>query len=160
TFSRDAFPGKEAPQVIYLGDTPCEPDIHDPALAFSGSQVVVDGLDRNASTGAVVWSVGECQLPVLRISGSDNVFRGIIFDGSQTAIARANGGKPGTPQVDTVAITGTEARRNKIEKSVILGPTCGDAVSVDNGAGQGAGAGSAENVVLDSELTRAADRGV
>src|SRR5262249_6514063 len=82
------------------------------------------------------------------------------FDGSQTSIVPANCGKPGTPQVDTVAITGTEARRNKIEKSVILGPTCGDAVSVDNGAGQGAGAGSAENVVLDSELTRAADRGV
>ncbi len=57
TFSREAFPGADAPGKIVFAGMPCSTDDHDAGVCFSGSGVVVDGLDRNAATGAVVWSV-------------------------------------------------------------------------------------------------------
>ncbi len=54
--------------------------------------------------------------------------------------------------MDTVAITGAEAHGNRIEQSIILGPTCGDAVNVDDGASC--------NVIVTSRIAKAQDRGV
>src|SRR6266550_2460603 len=108
------------------------------------------------------WSVDARDASVLRVYGSDNVFRGLVFEGSTRAT------EPGTPcQLDTVAITGANARRNRIEQSVVVGPSCGDAVSVDQLV---PGSTTAEcpageehdedNVVAESRITGAHDRGV
>jgi hypothetical protein len=51
------------------------------------------------------------------------VLRGLVIEGS------AN--RPWAPrQVDALAIVGPEARRKRVEQTLIVGPTCGDAVSV------------------------------
>ena len=139
-FSRDAVPG-----TIALTRGPCEPEpSRHAALCFTGSRVVVDGLDQNGLPGAVVWSVDTRDLSVLRLYGADNVFRGIVFDGTQETAP--------TSQLDTITITGGDAHGNRIEQSVVRGPTGGDAVSVEATANN--------NVIIDSELTRAADRGM
>src|SRR5262249_27946901 len=66
----------------------------------------------------------------------------------------------GQCQADTLGIVGANARRNRIEAVTILGPTCGDAFSADSDAGQPDADGPAENVVVDSHITGAADKGV
>ena len=158
TFASGAFPC-----TIHLASAPCVPDpLRHAALCFEGSQVVVDALDPNGSSGAVTWSVDARDASVLRVYGSDNVFRGLVFEGSTRAT------EPGTPcQLDTVAITGANARRNRIEQSIVVGPSCGDAVSVDQLV---PGSTTAEcpageehdedNVVAESRITGAHDRGV
>jgi hypothetical protein len=54
--------------------------------------------------------------------------------------------------VDAVAITGARAHGDRVEQSRIIGPTCGDAMSVDNAA--------TDNTITTSEILNAADRGV
>jgi hypothetical protein len=170
TFSSPPFPGT----INLLDADPCTLDPSTPppaAICFGGSDVVVDGLDANAKPGSVVWSVGTSDLSVLRVYGSRNVFRGITFDGT------TDPNLPSTKQQhDTVALTGVRttgpfARRNRVEQSIILGPTYGDGLSVDRGAGQpecptgpcdpaSCSCIAGDNLVIDSELTRAADRGM
>jgi hypothetical protein len=93
--------------------------------------------------------VDQQPLSVLRVYGSDDVFRGLVFDGTQMSSL--------TQQMDTVAITGASAQRNRIEQSMVNGPTKGDTVSVDTSAG---GEGDDANVVDACELTGAQDRGL
>jgi len=57
-------------------------------------------------------------------------------------------------------MTGARARRDRIEQSIFLGPTCGDTVSVDTDAGQPDDAGPGDNVIVDGRITSAADKGV
>jgi hypothetical protein len=150
TFARGAFPGAQAPQTIDLGEGPCvpEPGRH-AALCLGGARIVVDALDSRGEPGAVVWSVGARPLPLLRVCGSDVVLRGFVLDGSRAAA-------PAT-QLDTVAIVGAGARRNRLERTVVHGPTRGDAVSVEKGAGD---AGANANVIDACELSGARDKGV
>ncbi|MGH7893841.1 MAG: right-handed parallel beta-helix repeat-containing protein, partial [Candidatus Binatia bacterium] len=143
-----------APQTIDLSRGTCDPDpSRRAALCFTGSRVVVDALDANGEPGSVVWSVGTRDLSLLRLYGSDNVLRGLVFAGSQNPDL--------TTQVDTLAITGATARRNRIEQSLVVGPlfgsssnpaNSGDAVSIDDGA--------ADNLIVDSRITGAEDRGI
>ena len=189
TFARTAFPGRSASRTIDLARGPCDPEpLRHAALCFTGSRVVVDALDADGEPGAVVWSVGTRALSLLRVYGSDNVFRGLLFEGSRTQQNSAqptcpyapaqptcpdptrpncpDPAKPDCPttkpdcQVDTVAITGSKARRNRIEHSLVVGPTCGDALSVDSDAGQPDDQGPGDNVIVESRITGAADRGV
>src|SRR5947208_1315742 len=70
-------------------------------------------------------------------------------------------------QLQAAADAGANARRNRIEQSVVVGPSCGDAVSVDQLV---PGSTTAEcpageehdedNVVAESRITGAHDRGV
>jgi len=158
-----------AGSAIDLARDPCLPDstVH-AAVCFRGSHVVVDALDENATPGAVTWSVGARDLSVLRLYGSDDVFRGITFVGS-TRNACPAGQTSCMGQVDTVTVTGAGARRNRFEQCDIVGPTYipglpspnrGDALSVDDGAGQPDADGPGDNVVIDSRVRRAADKGV
>src|SRR5947207_2199604 len=140
------------------------------SMRCSGSGLVrcgeIPGLQPGAWIHPVGGSVPGSNRPrdasVLRVYGSDNVFRGLVFEGSTRAT------EPGTPcQLDTVAITGANARRNRIEQSIVVGPSCGDAVSVDQLV---PGSTTAEcpageehdedNVVAESRITGAHDRGV
>jgi hypothetical protein len=170
TFSPAAFPGT----IAFSDADPCALDpSHPPAAAicFGGSHVVIDGLDANAKPGSVIWSVGTNDLSVLRLYGSDDVVRGIVFDGT------TDPDLPGRmQQQDTVALTGVTgtgpfARRDRVEQSIVRGPSFGDALSVDRGAGQPdcppgpctpapCPCTAGDDVVADSELTRAADRGM
>src|SRR5438094_2429552 len=166
-FSADAFPGAIAPQRIYLLQPPCSLDVtHNrcspdgtwdgwtAGVCFLGDRIVVDALDRSAQPGGVILSVGTCGRQVLRLYGSDNVLRGLVFEGSRKP-------NPKPPcQVDTVAMTGARARRNRIEQSLFVGPTCGDTVSVDSDAGQPDDDGPGDNVIVDGRITNAADKGV
>src|SRR6185436_1990139 len=96
-FSRELFQGADV--KIDLSGGACDPNSPispEAALCFRHSKVVVDGLDRNANTGRVVWSVGTESDSVLRVYGSENVFRGIVFQGSAAEVLDpANCGEPG-----------------------------------------------------------------
>src|SRR5262245_4733963 len=165
TFSPTAFPGAADPQQILLLSRPCAIDEarnrcpSDGVTAgrcLVGDRIVVDALDRDARPGGVVLSVDTCGRGLLRIYGADNVVRGLTLQGSR---------KPnptGQCQADTLAITGARARRNRIEQVTVFGPTCGDAVSSDHDAGttDENGAPDPDNVVVQSRITGAADKGV
>mgnify|MGYP001264823600 CR=1 FL=1 len=150
TFARAVFPGVQAPQTIDLARGTCTPDpLRHAALCFTGSRVVVDALDAQAEYGGVVWSVGTSPLALLRLYGSDNVFRGLVLAGSREPAPLT--------QMDTVAIVGPAAVRNRLEQSRIGGPTMGDAVSVEGGAGASA---EDANVIEGCELSGAKDKGL
>lgn len=152
TFAPAGFPGADTPRRIDLPRTVCVPDTpRAAAFCLSGSRLVIDGLDAQAAVGAVIWSVGARPISVLRVYGTDNVFRGLTFEGSRTSSPSV--------QSDTIVIDGTVAGRNRIEHSVVLGPTSGDAISVQDGAGQ-SGAPNAAVVIADTEITGAHGRGV
>src|SRR5581483_5275233 len=163
TFSPAAFPGAGAPQTIFLLRRPCAlgpantcaPDGQTAGLCLTGSRIVVDALDPNAQPGGVVLSVDTCGRQLLRLYGSDVVLRGLTFQGSLKPDPAPTG-----CQADTIGIVGTDARRDRIEQALILGPSCGDAVSVEAGAGQPDDAGPGDDVVVDSRITNAADKGV
>ncbi|HUE30307.1 MAG TPA: hypothetical protein VMR79_05495, partial [Verrucomicrobiae bacterium] len=92
TFSPDAFPGATAPQRIFLLQPPCtldvthnrcSPDGATAGVCLIGDRIVVDALDRSALPGGVILSVGTCGRQVLRLYGTENVLRGLTFEGSQ-----------------------------------------------------------------------------
>jgi hypothetical protein len=159
TFDPAVFPGADHPQTILLESTPrsstgdmCPDDVHCPdgrstSYCLTGSNVVVDALDALARPGGVILSVNRCTRSVLRIVGSDNVLRGLELHGSANDAAD-------TP-LDTLAISGSGAQHNRIERCIVRGPTNGDAIEVE------AGAGTQDDTVVDhSEITDAADKGV
>jgi len=163
TFDPNVFQGADHPQTILLQSTPrtktgdvCPDDVHCPdgrstSYCLTGSGLVVDALDVLARPGGVILSVNLCTRSVLRVTGSDNVLRGLELQGSmKTAQDTA---------LDTIAFSGRGAQRNRIEHCIVHGPTNGDAVSVESTAGTPAGSGN-DNVVADSEITGAEDRGI
>jgi len=159
TFDPLVFRGADHPQTILLESTPrsptgdvCPDDVHCPdgrstSYCLTGSGVVVDALDTLARPGGVILSVNLCTRSVLRVLGSDNVLRGLELHGS----ANSNADTP----LDTLAISGSGAQRNRVERCIIRGPTNGDAIEVEAGAGT-----QSDNVVDHSEITGAADKGV
>jgi hypothetical protein len=130
------------------------PDGTHAGLCIAGDRITIDALDRDAQPGGVMLSVASCAQKLLRLYGTDDVLRGLTLEGSQVPVADPTTcGDPGGPiQVDTVAITGPRASGDLVEQSRIVGPTCGDAVSVDDDA--------TGNTIATSEILNAADRGV
>lgn len=154
TFSPDVFPGAVSPQTVDLSAL-CAPDTPDAALRLAGDRVVVDALDGDGRPGAVVWSVDTCPTSVLHVVGADNVVRGVVLHGSQDAVADpATCGEAGSDdkQHDTIAFVGPTARGNTIDDAVVIGPTCGDAIGVQDGA--------TANAVVATRIAGAQDRGV
>ncbi len=152
TFDPAAFPGAGAPVAIALTSGICDVDHRRAALCVTGSRIVVDALDANAARGGVVWTAAGIPAPLVRVYGADDVFRGVVFEGS---------GDPSlTVQADTVAVTGADARRDRLEQCLVRGPAKGDAVSVDSGAGAPIETSDDAVVIDDCELTGAQDKGV
>ncbi len=161
SFDREIFTGASQPQTINVKFTPgppisCVPqqvcsDLRGTTYCFSGSRVVVDALDADGLRGAVVLRTGTCERSLMRMLGSDNVLRGLELRGSE----QPNSLIP----VDTIAITGAGALRNRIEQCIVRGPTLGDGISMDTNAGAPGGAAS-ENVVVDTEVFGAEDKGI
>jgi len=147
TFARDAFPGADAPRTIELVRQRCEPSpTRASGLCVGDGDIVIDALDAHGRPGGVVLSAGDRPISVLRVYGSDVVIRGLALVGTSLATSG---------QLDTVAFSGPQAHRNRLEQCIVTGPASGDAVSVDGGAGE-AGA----NVIVDSEIAFAQKRGV
>ena len=156
-FDRTAFPGAGTPQTIAIQVSPscvldtCA-DARETAYCFEGSRVTVDALDGDAEPGGVILSVGTCGSSLLRLYGSDNVLRGLVLRGSTDPAASA--------AVDTIAIAGATTRRNRLEQCTIEGPTLGDGVSIQEGAGGPDGNLAPEIAVVRSEVRGAEDKGI
>jgi hypothetical protein len=161
TFARAAFPSAAAPVTIRLGFEPqsesadfCEPTVdcgtppRKTRVCLDGSRVVVDALDDRGQPGAVVLAVGKCATSLMRITGSDNVLRGLDLLGSMK-------GGPNFA-LDTVAVSGGDARGNRLESLIVRGPTLGDGISVEGPDGSG----PAEVTVTDTIVMNAEDKGV
>lgn len=154
-FDRAVFPGAHDPRVVPIrfvehpshvcvtGET-CAADGRETTMCFTGSRIVIDGLDALGRTGGVVLDAGTCSRSLLRIYGSDNVLRGLELRGSRKAIP--------TIPLDTIAFTGAAAQRNRLEHVVVRGPTSGDGVSVE--------AAAADTMIVDTEVYGAEDRGI
>jgi hypothetical protein len=164
TFSRTTFPpGAGDAHAIDLFPGGCAPNTcvqpdEDAGLCLMGDRIVVDALDANGAPGAVVLSVGTCRSRLLRLYGHDDVLRGLAFRGSQ--FSYADPVPPDCLQADTVDVVGAAALRNRIERCVVDGPTCGDAVAVEQDAGRPDANGSADIAIVDSTLRGAEDRGL
>lgn len=160
-FDPDVFPGAHEQKVVNmwfvpgsggagnqcLTSGPLCPDGRASAFCFTGSRVVVDALDRLGRRGAVALRTGTCRRSLMRLYGSDNVLRGLELRGSEYVDS--------TIPLDTIAFTGEGAQGNRLEQSVVIGPTRGDGVSVEAGAGQ-----DDPNVVLATEVRGAEDKGI
>lgn len=146
-FERAAFPGAADPRVVELTRGVCAEDGRHAGLCLSGSDLVVDALDDRADPGAVVLSIGSRNAPTIRVHGERNVLRGLVVQGSTAPHLSA--------QADALAITGPRAQGNRLERLVVRGPTYGDGVSVEDGAGA-----EIETVIVESEIAGAAGVGV
>src|SRR5262249_38964273 len=135
TFDPDAFPGATTPTQVNVAFT-LKPrkscvidtcvDNQKAARCLYGSRITVDALDRRGDRGGVVLVNGTCERYLLRIYGSDNVLRGLELLGSESTVT-----------VDTLAIVGSGAQRNRVEQCVVRGGASphGDALSVGDRAG-------------------------
>jgi len=164
-FARAAFPSAAGPGVIPLGftvvgngqhqcDAPvlCGTPARQTRLCLDGSRVVVDALDDRGEPGAAVLTIGKCATSVMRITGSDNLLRGLDVVGSLKE-------SPTIP-LDTIVVSGATARRNRLESMIVRGPTMGDGVSVEGGAGAPDGVTPADVMLIDSVVMGAEDKGV
>jgi len=135
-FDEQAFPSG-IPTVIRLaGALP----------ALSGSGVILDGIDATGAAGNRVIDAGERAIPGLAISGASNTIIGIRI--------RNSGGN----NRDVLSIVGTTARGNLIDRCIIQQAQTGDAIGIDSGAGGDFLSGA--NVVRDSEVSGASDKGI
>jgi hypothetical protein len=164
-FDRTAFPGAALPQTIGVkhhvvqpgnqhvceSDDTCS-DGRKTAYCIEAARVTVDAIDDDGLPGGVALEVGTCQRSLFRMVGSDNVLRGLALRGSTN-------GAPSIP-VDTIAIAGASALRNRLEQCTVVGPTDGDGLSVEADAGQPDGSAAPENVLVASEVSGAEDKGV
>ena len=162
-FDATAFPGADVPTEIRLGFTPlsatgdmCSPDARcgdggESTYCFAGSNVVVDALDGLGRPGGVVVAIGKCERSIFRITGADNVLRGLELRGSVKP--------PPGPEADSIVFAGEAARGNRLERCVVRGPTTGDVVSIEDGAGAPGGPGN-QNVLLGCEIMGAEGKGV
>jgi len=74
--------------------------------------VTVDALDAEARPGGVVLGVTTCDNSLMRLYGTDNVWRGVVCQGSMDpspAVA-----------VDTLTIAGLQTSGNRFEQCTIV----------------------------------------
>jgi hypothetical protein len=159
TFDTAAFPGADDPSLVRLRYAPrtttsdtCTdgvvcPDGEPSAYCFAGSRITVDALDVQGRPGGVVVAAGRCARSLVRMTGGDNVLRGLELRGSEA-----------TDNVDTVTIAGPAAQRDRIERCIVRGPTKGDAIGVEDGAGSGEPGD--RTVIAASEIANASDKGL
>lgn len=165
TFARESFPSAQSPGVIPLGFTvlannqhQCEASVlcgkpaRQTRICLDASRIVVDALDDRGEPGAAVLTIGKCATSLMRIVGSDNTLRGLDLVGSLKT-------DPTIP-LDTLVFSGATARRNRLEHAIVRGPTMGDGVSIEGGAGAPDGATAADIVLEDTTIMGAEDKGV
>jgi hypothetical protein len=127
-------------------DIACDPSLDAPnaGLCVDGDRIVLDGRDDLGRVGAEL-GVGAQLLPVVRIYGADVELRGLALVGMQDNT---------TAQADTVSFM-SSARRSAVIDSVVRGPSRGDGVGSCGGGSDGDA-----NLVVDSVVRGAQDKGV
>lgn len=156
-FSANVYPGAGNPKTVPLQTSPtctlatCA-DGRETAYCFDGDRVTVDAIDQLGRPGGVVLSVSTCNNSLLRLYGTDNVWRGVVFQGTTDT----------TPAVavDTVTIAGLATGGNRLERCTVVGPTLGDAISVEGDAAQPGSGPAGENTIADCEVRGAEDKGI
>ena len=156
-FSANVFPGASAPKTIALQSLPsCALDTcldgRETAYCFEGDRVTVDALDAEARPGGVVLGVTTCNNSLMRLYGTDNVWRGVVFQGTTDASPAV--------AVDTLTIAGLQTGGNRFEQCTIVGPTLGDALSIEGDAAQPGSGPAPENAIAGCEIRGAEDKGI
>jgi hypothetical protein len=138
--------------IAFAGPDPACPLGASALLCVLGSGIVLDGLDATGAPG-VALSAGTLHFRLVRVFGSDDVLRGLVLRGAQFPVpfaCRPDVSGPGCPtQADTLDFA-PGAQRNRLEQATVLGPTRGDAVSVEG----------TDALVIASEITGADDKGL
>ena len=135
-FDERDFPSG-TPTVITLAST---------LPALSGSGIILDGVDAAGAAGNRVIDADGLAIAGLRITGAANRIVGMRV--------RNTGGN----NRDVVSIAGSTARRNVIEQCIIEHSGTADGIGIDAGAGTDFLANA--NVVRDSEIFAASDKGI
>jgi hypothetical protein len=135
-FDDEAFP-PGTPAVITL--TSALPTI-------DSDNITLDAIDANGSAGNRVVDAAGLPIAALSVTGAANTVRGLRL--------RNNGAN----NRDVLSISGTDARGNLIERCVIELSGTADGVGIDGGAG--ADFLATANVVRDSEISAASDKGI
>jgi hypothetical protein len=135
-FDDEAFP-PGTPAVITL--TSALPPIN-------GDNITLDAIDADGGNGNRVVDAAGLPIAALSVTGATNTIRGLRL--------RNNGAN----NRDILSITGTNARGNRIERCVIELSGTADGIGID--AGAGADFLATANVVSDSEISVASDKGI
>ena len=114
--------------------------------ALSGSDITLDGIDANGAAGNRVIDAGGLPIPGLAISGAANTVVGMRVRNT------------GSKNRDVLSIAGVNARANLIDRCIVEHSGTADGIGID--AGTGGDFLARANVVQDSEITAAADKGI
>jgi prolipoprotein diacylglyceryltransferase len=115
-------------------------------LCLDGDRIVLDGRDDQGWHAAEL-DVGTFAMPVVRVYGRDVQLRGLVLRGTQSTDQ--------TAQADTIDFMRT-AQRSTLVDAAVFGPSAGDSVGACGGGGTDADA----NVIADSEIRGARDKGI
>ncbi len=126
-------------------DTACDPHLTSPkaGICVHGDRLVLDGRDDEGRRAAEL-SAGASIQPVVRVYGADVELRGLVLVGSTST----------GPQADTLSFM-SDARRSVLVDSTVVGPASGDGIGSCGG-----GSDADANLVVDSLIRNAADKGV
>lgn len=144
------------PGPVVLSQRSCAPepacnlDSPKAGLCLNGDRIVIDGRDEERGQRGAELNVGTLKHPVVRVYGRDAELRGLVLRGTHSADPVQD------PQADTVDFMST-SRRSAVVDSTVLGPSHGDAVGAQCGAG---GSDADANLVVDSTVRAAQDKGV
>lgn len=135
-FDEQAFP-PGSPTVIALGSA---------LPVISGSGITLDGTDATGAAGNRAIDAGGLAIPGLAISGASNAIIGMRLRNT------------GAGNRDVLSITGAGARANVVDRCIIEQSGTGDGIGID--AEAGADFLASANLVRDSEISTASDKGI
>ncbi len=135
-FDDDVFPPGEPATIELAGPLP----------PLAASQVTIDALDAHGLAGNRIIDAKGQPISALRVAGSFNTLIGLKLRNS------------GQNNRDVLSIAGSTAYGNRVERCIIEASQTGDAIGVDSGAGIDFLEGA--NVIRDSEITGASDKGI
>ena len=135
-FDDEAFP-PGTPAVITLASA---------LPTINGDNITLDAIDANGGTGNRVVDAAGLPIGALSVTGAANTIRGLRLRNT------------GANNRDVLSISGANARGNRIERCVIELSGTADGVGID--AGAGADFLATANVVRDSEISAASDKGI
>ena len=135
-FDDEAFP-PGTPAVITLASA---------LPTINGDNITLDAIDANGGAGNRVVDAAGLPIGALSVTGAANTIRGLRLRNT------------GANNRDVLSISGANARGNRIERCVIELSGTADGVGID--AGAGADFLATANVVRDSEISAASDKGI
>ena len=147
-----AVGGATTPTLIQFDDaafppgTPAVITLDSALPPISGTAITLDGVDADGAAGMRVIDAAGLPIAGVSITGSDNTLRGLRIRNT------------GANNRDVVSISGPGAHGNRVERCIIEHAGSGDGVGIDGGAGGDFLATA--NVVRDSDISAASDKGI